>query len=108
MKQKFLTTILILFACANLAYCAQGGNLQGKIQLQDSSDVVNKINNGSLDSPYMDMMNNPMMNSMMNSMNAFQSGANGNFQQMEQVKQQAEYAKQQANYMQQMEKEDGD
>lgn len=103
MKQKILTTILILFACANIGNCAQSGGLQGRIKLQDSSAISNKANVGAIDSTYMEMMNNPMLNGAMNMM---QNGVTGSYQQMEQAKQQADFVKQQANYAQQIEKED--
>lgn len=105
MKQKLLTTILILFTCSSICSNAQG--LQDRIKLQDAGAISSKANGGSVESVGMEMMSDPMINSMMQSgMNALQNGMAGTFQQMEQAKQQADFAKQQADYAQQMQKED--
>lgn len=106
--QKIFILGTILIITAQAGFCASfEGRLQNVIKLQDANSVTKRANGDSMSSPYMDMMTDPMINSMMQSgMNMLQNGNTGTFQQMEQTKQQMEFAKQQSQYIQQMDKED--
>lgn len=108
---KMLLILTFLIGFSSMGYCVQNsqGNLSSKIQLQSVSSVTSKANNeASFDSlPYADVMNDPMINSMMGGMNnMLQNGNVSPYAVNEMQKQQLEYAKQQAQYMKQMDAED--
>ncbi len=108
MKKFNIILFVLVFSLISLSAFGASfeSRLQKSIKLQDANSVTNKANGNSIDSPYMDMMNDPMVNSMMQGgMNMLQNGMTGTFQQMEQAKQHMDYAKQQTQYIQQMDKE---
>lgn len=106
-----LLALTVLIGLSSVAYCEQiaQGNLDGKIKLQSVSSVTSKANGeASFDAlPYAELMNNPMLNSMLGGMNnMLQNGNISPYTVNEMQKQQLEYAKQQSDYMKQMDAED--
>lgn len=109
--KHLLLLLTVLIGLSSVAYCEQAaqGNLSGKIKLQSINSVTSKANGeASFDAlPYADVMNNPMINSMMGGMNnMLQNGNISPYAVNEMQKQQLEYAKQQADYLKQMDAED--
>lgn len=103
-----LLVLAVLVGFSSAASCGQG-NLGGKINLQSANSVTSKANGeASFDSlPYADIMNNPMMNSMLGGVNnMLQNGNVSPYTVNEMQKQQLEYAKQQAEYLKQMDAEE--
>ena len=84
-------------------------DLSSKLNLQGADSVAAKANGSpSFESlPYADVMNNPMMNSMLGGVNnMLQNGNVSPYAINEMQKQQLEYAQQQAQSLKQMDKDD--
>lgn len=104
---KYVNSVLILsvflgFSSINGCYSLESRNtLGGRINLAGPNSVAEKANQNasSLSSPYSDMLQNPLVNSTLNSFGTMMQGATGgSYNAGEQAKQQLDYAKQQSNY----------
>lgn len=104
MKHLFLLTLLIFVGTSSIAYCAQTtsdkGTLGSKINLIQPGTAAARANkNGSISSPYSEIMNDPIINSTLNGFgNMMQGMSGGSYSAQERTKQQMDYAQQQSKY----------
>lgn len=105
MKNKLALTLLVFIGLSSAtnssqAY-AQQGSLNSRIILSAPSDTAAKANKNSTDmsSSYSDIMNDPLINSTLNSFGNMMQGMNGaSCDAQERMKQQVDYIKQQSKY----------
>lgn len=104
MKKKPLILLAGLFCFAQMSY-AEGSSLQSKLnttmklQYSTPNSVAEQANKmPSCSSPYSEVFNDPLVNSMLGSYSNMMQGASGGiYSPQEQQKQQLDYAKQQTN-----------